>query len=84
MNSDNYPAILYRDGVLSPNAADQRTVTSSEAELAAAADGFERWTKKPAHATAAGTSAPEAAAQAAFNKADKRAAQPAGKGKAAA
>jgi len=74
-----YPKIVYRGGVLSSNPADQRTVVDADAELAATQEGFERWHTKAAQKP--GVSAPDAAASAAFAKADKRT-PAAGKGKA--
>jgi hypothetical protein len=67
-----YPAMLYRDGMLSGDPANQRTVHDADAELAAMNDGFGRWEKKPAGASVAGASSSGAADQAAFDQAAKR------------
>lgn len=66
----NYPAMLYRGGILSGAPADQRTVASPEDELAASADGFTRWESKTKQT--AGVTQPDAAARASFAAADKR------------
>jgi hypothetical protein len=51
-----YPAMLYRDGVLSGDPANQRTVADESAELEAMGQGFTRWeTKAMAEAGAATT-----------------------------
>lgn len=68
----NYPAIVYRGGVLSANPADQRLVHNDEAELAAVGDGFERWHTKPVGSEAPGVTAPDVAAAQSFANADKR------------
>ena len=66
----NYPAMLYRNGVLSGDPKDQRTVASAEDELASAADGFKRWDSKAAQAP--GATQADVAAAASFAAADKR------------
>jgi hypothetical protein len=76
-----YPAMLYKGGVLSGDPANQRTVNDAEAELAAGGDGFSRWEKKGAQV--AGKNSAGATEQAAFDKAQQRV-PAAGKGKAAA
>lgn len=72
MESSNYPAMLYRGGVLSGAAADQRTVHSAEEEMSAGAEGFKRWESKPKAVNAPGKTDAATAAQAAFVAADKR------------
>ncbi len=73
----NYPAMLYRKGILSGDPKDQRTVATADEELAASAEGFKRWESKPEQK--AGKTAPDVAAAAAFDSAAARAPK-AGKG----
>jgi len=73
-----YPAMLYRNAVLSGAVGDQRTVLDADAELAAMGDGFARWESKVSGV--AGTTAPDVAAHAAFEQAA-AAVKPAGKGR---
>lgn len=64
----SYPKMIYRKGMLSSDAADQRTVDSAEAEMAAGAQGFKAWTGKK-QPGAAGVTSAEAADKQAFSAA---------------
>lgn len=62
--------MIYRDGVLSGNPVNQRTVHDEDAELAAMAEGFVVWDRKSKDVPAeAGGAASSEAQQAAFDAA---------------